>query len=121
MRFDRNGILIPEAEAEILPPPFFGVLLQPEIAMSQMAKVEFESPILSVRGMLTHTDPYYIRRYPASGGGVMHIVQSRPDRSGHKATPAEAANRQRFAEEYGRQRHKEYRERSKKDQLEIPF
>ena len=86
-----------------------------------MAKVEFEEPIRSVRGILIRTDPYYIRRYPARGGGVMHIVQSRPDRSRHTATPSETANRQNFAERYGRQRHEEYRERCFKNQLEIPF
>ena len=52
-----------------------------------MGKVFFDPGIESVRGILIGTDPYYLRRYPARDGGVMHIVQARPDRSGH--TPSE--------------------------------
>ena len=86
-----------------------------------MAKVEFDPGIDSVRGILMGTDPFYIRRYPARGGGVMHIVQGRPDRSGHTPTEAEAANRVRFAEVFGRQRHLDYLEMKNKNQMEIPF
>ena len=46
-----------------------------------MAKVEFEDPIASLTGILVASDPYYFRRYPKSGGGVMHIAQSRPNRT----------------------------------------
>ena len=86
-----------------------------------MAKVEFEIPIRSIRGLLMGSDPYYFRRYPASGGGVMHIAQARPNRTGHVATEAEAANRREFAERFGRQRHEEYMERTMRGQMEIPF
>ena len=86
-----------------------------------MGKVEFKHPIRSVRGVLIRGDPYYIRRYPDPGGGVMHIVQARPNRSGHLASAAEAANRREFAEKYGRGRHEEWQERHFKNQLEIPF
>ena len=48
-----------------------------------MGKVDFELPIESLRGMLMRSDPYYFRRYPKTGGGVMHIVQARPNRKGH--------------------------------------
>ena len=37
-----------------------------------MGKVFFEPGIESVRGILIGTDPYYLRRYPARDGGVMH-------------------------------------------------
>ena len=86
-----------------------------------MAKVEFDPGIDSVRGILMGTDPFYIRRYPARGGGVMHIVQGRPDRSGHTPTEAEAANRVRFAEVFGRRRHAEFMERKWRGQMAIPF
>lgn len=56
-----------------------------------MAKVEFDPGIDSVRGILMGTDPFYIRRYP-SKSGVMHIVQARPDRSGHTPSAAERAH-----------------------------
>jgi len=86
-----------------------------------MGKVEFNNPIASIRGVLIRGDPYYFRRYPKTGGGVMHIVQARPNRKGHVASPAETANRREFAEKYGRQKHEEWQERQFKNQLEIPF
>ena len=86
-----------------------------------MGKVEFARPIQSIRGVLIRSDPYYFRRYPKTGGGVMHIVQARPNRKGHMASAAEAANRREFAEKYGRERHEEWRERHFRNQLEIPF
>ena len=86
-----------------------------------MAKVEFETPIRSIRGLLMGSDPYYFRRYPASGGGVMHIAQARPNRKGHVSTKAEAANRREFAERFGRQKHEEYMERTMRGQLVIAF
>ena len=86
-----------------------------------MAKVEFDPGIESVRGILMGTDPFYIRRYPQRGGGVMHIVQARPDRSGHIPTAAESTARIAFAEKYGRQRHLDFLERKYRNQLFIPF
>ena len=86
-----------------------------------MAKVEFDPGIESVRGILMGTDPFYIRRYPEKGGGVMHIVQARPDRSGHTPTDAEAHTRIVFADTYGRQKHLAFLERKFKNQMEIPF
>ena len=86
-----------------------------------MAKVEFDLGIDSVRGILMGTDPFYIRRYPATGGGVMHIVQARPDRSGHTPSAAEAQTRIVFAEQFGRQKHLAFLERKFKGQLELPF
>ena len=86
-----------------------------------MAKVEFDPGIESVRGILMGTDPFYIRRYPQRGGGVIHIVQARPDRSGHTPTAAERQARVTFAETYGRQRHLDFLERKWKGQLELPF
>ena len=86
-----------------------------------MAKVEFDPGIESVRGVLMGTDPFYIRRYPARGGGVMHIVQARPDRSGHTPSAAEAQTRISFAEQFGRQKHIDFLERKWKGQLELPF
>ena len=86
-----------------------------------MAKVEFDPGIESVRGVLMGTDPFYIRRYPARGGGVMHIVQARPDRSGHKPSAAEAQSRISFAEQFGRQKHLAFLERKFKNQLTINF
>ena len=86
-----------------------------------MAKVEFEHPIKSVTGILVRTDPYYLRRYPKTGGGVQHIAQARPDRSKHVATPAEADNRQRFALQFGKQKHNDFIERTMKGQTEIEF
>ena len=85
-----------------------------------MAKVEFDMGIDSVRGILMGTDPFYIRRYPTKTG-VMHIVQARPDRSGHTPTPAEAHTRIVFAETFGRQKHLAFLERTMKGQLELPF
>jgi hypothetical protein len=87
----------------------------------KMAKVEFDIGIDSVRGILMGSDPYYIRRYPDKDGKVMHIVQARPDRSGHVPTPAERQNRIDFAERYGAQRHAEFMERKWKGQLELKF
>jgi len=86
-----------------------------------MAKVEFDPGIDSVRGILMGTDPFYIRRYPERGGGVMHIVQARPDRSGHTPSAAEAQTRIVFAELFGRQKHLAFIERTMKGQLELPF
>ena len=86
-----------------------------------MAKVEFDPGIDSVRGILMGTDPFYIRRYPEKGGGVMHIVQARPNRSGHAPTPAERLNRIVFAKQFGRQKHIDFLERINKNQMEIPF
>ena len=85
-----------------------------------MAKVEFDPGIDSVRGILMGTDPFYIRRYP-SKTGVMHIVQARPDRSGHTPSQAEAQTRITFAEQFGRQKHLEFLERKYKNQMESPF
>ena len=85
-----------------------------------MAKVEFDPGIESVRGILMGTDPFYIRRYPGKDG-VMHIVQARPDRSGHTPTQAESTARIVFGDLYGRQKHLAFLERKFKDQLEIPF
>ena len=86
-----------------------------------MAKVEFDPGIESVRGILMGTDPFYIRRYPARRGGVMHIVQARPDRSGHTPSAAEAQTRITFAEQFGRQKHLAFLERKFKNQLTIHF
>lgn len=86
-----------------------------------MAKVEFDIGIDSVRGVLMGTDPFYLRRYPKRDGGVMHIVQARPNRSGHIPSGAEAANRITFGQIFGQQRHLEFLERKWKDQMEIPF
>ena len=86
-----------------------------------MAKVEFDPGIESVRGILMGTDPFYIRRYPERGGGVMHIVQARPDRSGHTPSAAEAHTRIVFAEQFGRQKHLAFLERKFKNQLTINF
>ena len=85
-----------------------------------MAKVEFDPGIDSVRGILMGTDPFYIRRYP-SKDGVMHIVQARPDRSGHTPTAAEARTRIVFADLFGRQKHLAFLERTLKNQMVIPF
>ena len=85
-----------------------------------MAKVEFDSGIESVRGILMGTDPFYIRRYP-SKNGVMHIVQARPDRSGHTPSAAESTARIVFAEKYGHQKHLAFLERTMKNQLTINF
>ena len=85
-----------------------------------MARVEFDPGIESVRGILMGTDPFYIRRYP-SKDGVMHIVQARPDRSGHTPTAAEQHTRIVFADIFGRQKHLAFLERTMKGQLELPF
>ena len=85
-----------------------------------MAKVEFDPGIESVTGILMGTDPFYIRRYP-SKNGVMHIVQARPDRSGHTPSAAEAHTRIVFAETFGRQKHLAFLERTMKGQLELDF
>ena len=86
-----------------------------------MARVEFDSYIKSVQGILVGTDPYYIRRYPKSGGGVMHIVQARPDRKRHVPTAKEQATRIAFAEQFGRQKHLDFLARKWQGQTEIPF
>ena len=86
-----------------------------------MARVEFDPGIESVTGILMETDPFYIRRYPEKGGGVMHIVQARPDRSGHTPSAAEAHTRIVFAQKYGHEKHLAFLERTMKDQMEIPF
>ena len=86
-----------------------------------MAKVEFDPGIESVTGILMGTDPFYIRRYPERGGGVMHIVQARPNRSGHVPSLAESTARIVFGEKYGRLKHLEFMERTMKGQMEIPF
>ena len=92
-----------------------------QIVNDLMGKVFFDPGIESVRGILIGTDPYYLRRYPAHDGGVMHIVQARPDRSGHTPSEAEKANRTAFGITYGKERHREYMERIMKGQLEIEF
>ena len=86
-----------------------------------MARVEFDIGIDSVRGILMGTDPFYIRRYPERGGGVMHIVQARPNRSGHVPSPAETSNRVSFGAQFGTQRHLDFLERTMKGQLAIDF
>lgn len=86
-----------------------------------MGKVIFDPGIESVRGILIGTDPFYIRRYPGRGGEIMHIVQGRPDRSRHTATPAEAANRVAFGIVFGKERHREFVARAMKGQLQIEF
>ena len=85
-----------------------------------MAKVEFDPGIDSVRGILMGTDPFYIRRYPGRDG-IMHIVQARPDRSGHIPSDAEKHTRIVFADVFGRQKHLAFLERTMKGQLELPF
>ena len=84
-----------------------------------MAKVEFDPGIESVRGILMGTDPFYIRRYPEKGGGVMHIFQARPDRSGHTPSAAEQHTRIVFADVFGRQKHLAFLERKFKNQLTL--
>ena len=86
-----------------------------------MGKVIFDTGIDSVTGILMGTDPFYLRRYPGRNGEVMHIVQARPDRSGHTATPAEAANRVAFGIVFGKERHREFIARTMKGQLQIEF
>ena len=85
-----------------------------------MAKVEFDPGIDSVRGILMGTDPFYIRRYP-SKSGVMHIVQARPDRSGHTPSAAELRSRITFADTFGHQKHLAFLARKWKNQLELQF
>jgi hypothetical protein len=51
----------------------------------------------------------------------MHIVQARPDRSGHTPTAAESTARVTFAEKYGRQRHLDFLERKYRGQLFLPL
>ena len=86
-----------------------------------MAKLEFDPGIDSVRGILMGTDPFYIRRYPEKNGGVMHIVQARPDRSGHTPSAAERQARIVFADTFGRQKHLDFLARKWQDQPELPF
>ena len=85
-----------------------------------MAVVEFDPGIESVRGILMGTDPFYIRRYPGKSG-VMHIVQARPDRSGHTPSAAELQTRIVFAQKFGHEKHLAFLERKFKDQLTINF
>ena len=85
-----------------------------------MAVVEFDPGIDSVRGILMGTDPFYIRRYP-SKSGVMHIVQARPDRSGHTPSAAELRSRITFADRFAHQKHLAFMERKWKNQLELQF
>jgi hypothetical protein len=85
-----------------------------------MAKVEFDPGIDSVRGILMGTDPFYIRRYPGRDG-IMHIVQARPNRSGHIPSDAEKHTRIVFADVFGRQKHLAFLERTMKNQLTINF
>ena len=85
-----------------------------------MAKIEFEMGIDSVRGILMGTDPYYIRRYPGRDG-VMHIVQGRPNRSGHIPSEAEKKARDDFIAKYGKLKHEQYVDRIYKNQLTIQF
>lgn len=86
-----------------------------------MAKVEFKNPIASMTGIIVGSDPYYLRRYPKTGGGVMHIMQGRPDRSGHVPSASEKASRIRFGQVFGREKHLAYLERINKNQLSINF
>ena len=72
-----------------------------------MGKVSFDMGIESVTGVLMGSDPFYIRRYKRKDGTILHIVQARPDRSGHKATAAEAVNRKAFGKRYGTARRKD--------------
>ena len=67
----------------------------------KMGKVDFEAGIESLQGKVQGDDPYYVRRYRCRNGRVIHIVQAKPDRSRHKATPAESANRKAFGKRYG--------------------
>ena len=83
-----------------------------------MAKVEFDPGIDSVTGILMGTDPFYIRRSPGKDG-VMHIVQARPDRSGHTPSAAEAHTRIVFAQKYGHEKHLAFLERKFKNQLTL--
>ena len=86
-----------------------------------MAKIELKNPVKSLTGILIRSDPYYFRRYPKSGGGVMHIVQRRPNRSNHTPSPEELAARIRFGQLFGREKHLAYLERVNKNQLTINF
>ena len=71
-----------------------------------MGKVSFDPGINSVQGLIMGSDPFYLRRYRCKDGRVMFIVQARPDRSRHVATPSEAANRIAFGKRYGTERRK---------------
>jgi hypothetical protein len=71
-----------------------------------MGKVSFEYGIDSAQGLMMGSDPFYIRRYRCKDGRILHIVQARPDRSGHVVTAAEAANRRAFGQRYGTDRRK---------------
>lgn len=71
-----------------------------------MGKVFFDPGIDSIRGIVMGSDPFYLRRYRCRDGRILHIVQARPDRSRHVATPAEAANRKAFGKRYGTDRKK---------------
>jgi len=60
-------------------------------------KVEYIIPIEWIKGILA--DRYYCRQYRGQ-----NIIQRRPDRSNHVKTPAEAANQQRFINQYARKK-----------------
>ena len=51
----------------------------------------------------------------------MHIVQARPDRSGHTPSAAELRSRITFADTFGHQKHLAFLERKWKNQLELQF
>ena len=69
-----------------------------------MGKVSFDNGIDSIQGIIMGSDPFYVRRYRCKDGSIRHIVQARPDRSGHGATPAEEANRKAFGQRFGKAR-----------------
>lgn len=61
-----------------------------------MAHAIYIDPILSLQGSLGKDNRFYTRVLNGK-----NVIQSRPDRSRHTKTPAEAANQQRFAQTYG--------------------
>lgn len=61
-----------------------------------MAHAIYIDPILSLQGSLGKGNRFYTRVLNGK-----NVIQSRPDRSRHTKTPAEAANQQRFAQTYG--------------------
>ena len=54
-------------------------------------------PIKSLNGSLSGQSGFYVRSFYGRS-----VIQHKPDRSGHVATPQERANRERFAEAYGK-------------------
>ena len=52
---------------------FIAISLICLICEPSVAKVDFDIGIDSVRGILMGDDPYYIRRYPERGGGVIYV------------------------------------------------